>query len=253
MKTLKVVLVMLAFLAIPFQNTNAQDDKFQAFSIHEDKVKPSKIAKYEKAAKAFNEMCNTYKPDTNWSAASTVNGSYFYITPIENMAELDSRPFASLFEKAGDKATKLFEEMDTCYDSHGNYIVLLNKDLTYMPDGLTIDTSDQNYRKWHFIYVSPENKAEMTKKMKAVKDLFVAKNSKMHYRVYQNGFGQMDNYFLVVISAKDQLDFAQKAQANRELLGPDSKATFDAVFNLCDKYEETTGRMRPDLAYSSKE
>ncbi len=73
----------------------------------------------------------------------------------------------------------------------------------------------------------------------------------MHYRVYTNGFGQLSDRFVIVVSAKDELDMAQMSVENRKLLGPESKAKFDAVFNLASEYEEVTGRMRPDLAYTN--
>ena len=253
MKNLKttVVLVMVLFCSVLF--STAQNDNFQAYSIHEDQVKPSMRGEYEILAKEFKALCEKHNiVDADWNAASSVEGNYFYISPIDKLGDLDKNELAPLFEKDGEKATSILNRMDKCYDNHGTYVMLLNKELSYTPEATDVQSEDMNYRKWHYIYVNPENKNEMSKKMKAVKDMFASKNSKVYYRVYQNGFGQLDDFFLVSVSAKDEIHHAQRAKENQKLLGEESKAVFDALFSLSSKYVETTGMMRPDLSYSSK-
>jgi len=168
------------------------------------------------------------------------------------MADLDKNAFASLSEKMGKEAVKnLFAEMDKCYDIEQDYVLRLNQELTYMPDGVSITQEDQNYRKWHYLHVSPEDRSAVREKMMAVKGLFASKGSEMHYRVYNSGFGTRGEYFIVVVSAKDPVDYAQRATQNQALLGEEGKKTFDDLFASLLRYEEITGWMRPDLAYSS--
>jgi len=46
--------------------------------------------------------------------------------------------------------------------------------------------------------------------MKGIKDVFASKGSKNHYRVYRSGFGNLEGYYLVAISAKDEIDYDYK-------------------------------------------
>ncbi|MDC1227220.1 hypothetical protein N8013_06170 [Algibacter sp.] len=45
---------------------------------------------------------------------------------------------------------------------------------------------------------------------KIAKEFNAAKGSTEYYRVYRNGFGQMENYYMVSVSAKDEIDSAAR-------------------------------------------
>jgi len=142
--------------------------------------------------------------------------------------------------------------MDKCYDTELDYILRLDNELTYMPEGFNQTPEGENYRNNHMLYVSPGNRDVVREKMKAVKDFFAKKGSKMHYRVYSSGFGAKGEYYMVAVAAKDDIDLAQKGKANDELFGDEGKKVFGELWSNLLKYEEVTGWIRPDLAYSSK-
>lgn len=247
MKTIKSTLLLALFLCFTFNLSQAQ----QAFQVHQDNVKPSKVGEYEKIAKEFHDASVEHNVQASWITAMRDDFTYYYITPIENMAELDERPFADMAKAMGDKFGEMFERFDKCYDSHGTYILHSVKDLSYpAPEGT--DMSDQNYRKWLIMHYKPKNGAKLKEGMKAVKDMFTAKGSKEYYNVYHSGFGSMDSYYLVSISAKDEVDSVQRQKANQEVLGPDRMETFNKVLEYVNKWEEHAGWMRPDLNYSPK-
>ncbi len=249
MKTIKTTLLLALLLCFTFNISQAQ----QAYQIHQDNVKPSKIMEYEKIAKELHEACVEHNLQDTWFTASTNDFRYYYITPIENMADLDKRPFADMAKAMGDKFSDMFTRFDQCYDSHGTYIVVKDNELSYMPEGKTAAPADETYRKWFYMYYTPENSKKMREGMKAVKEFFAAKGSKEYYRVYRNGFGQMENYYMVSISAKDEIDSATRGKANEDLLGPDRWEVFSKVMNNTSRMEEISGEMRPDLSYSPKE
>jgi hypothetical protein len=121
-----------------------------------------------------------------------------------------------------------------------------------MPEGISMTQDGQNYRKWFYIYFTPSNAAKVREGMKAVKDLYTAKDSKEFYRIYRNGFGTSEDFYLVAVSAKDEIDSATKSKENDAVLGPDSWDTFSKVMNYASRFEEYSGEMRPDLAYAPK-
>ena len=248
-----LALMLIGLFLLPLALTAQTYSEDQAFHIHEDVVSPDKISDYEQiCSKLVNSMKEYNIQDVVWNAASTADGRYLYIQPIETMADLEKYPFASLAEKMGKEAVdNIFAKMDKCYDIEHDYVVKLNQELTYMPDGASMTQEGQNYRKWHYLHVSPENRSTVKEKMKGIKDLFASKGSEMHYRVYKSGFGARGEFYIVVVSAKDAIDYAQRASQNQALLGEEGKKTFDDLFASLLRYEEFTGWMRPDLAYAS--
>lgn len=251
--THSLALMLIGIFMFPLALTAQTYSEDQVFNIHEDVVSPEKISEYEQICKELISSMKEYNiQDAFWNAASTTDGRYIYIQPIESMADLDKYPFASLSEKMGKEAVaNLFARMDKCYDVEHDYILRLNQDLTYMPDGVSMTQEGQNYRKWHYLHVSPEKRTAVRERMKAVKDLFASKGSEMHYRVYNSGYGTRGEFYIVVVSAKDPVDYAQRSAQNQVLLGEEGKKTFDDLFANLLRYDEVTGWMRPDLAYSS--
>jgi hypothetical protein len=248
MKTIKSTFLITIILCLATNFSQAQ----QAYQIHQDNVNPSMIMEYEKTAKEFAAACKEHNPQTNWVTAVTNDLKYSYITPIENMADLDKRPFADMSKKMGDKWKEIFNNFDKCYDSHRSYVIHLIEDLTYMPEGITTTQEGQNYRNWYYIYFTPSNADKIREGMKAVKELYTAKGSKEYYRIYRNGYGTSEDFYLVAVSSKDEIDSATRGEANKAVLGPDRWETLSKVMNYASRYEEYSGEMRPDLSYSSK-
>ncbi|WP_282136811.1 hypothetical protein [Seonamhaeicola maritimus] len=248
MKTIKSTLLLILALFLATNFSNAQ--KF--YQVHQDNVKPSKLWEYEKIAKEFNDACVEHNLQTSWLCATMDDMRYLYVTPIENFADLDKRPFADMAKAMGDKFGDMFDRFDKCYDSHGDYIIVLDEELTYMPDGISQSQEGQDYRNYYFIHYKPKNGKKIREGMKAVKEMFASKGSKNYYRIYRTGFGNMDSYYMVATSSKDAIDAATKEKANSELLGPDRFETFKKVMDYASKMEEMTGEIRRDLSYSPK-
>lgn len=250
MKLLKNTLLFLSILCLTFNVSQAQN---KSYWVHQDNVKPSMVGEYEKIAKEFNAACKEHNAQTSWITATTDDFRYMYVTPIENMADLDKRPFADMAKAMGDSFGDIFNRFNKCYNSHGGYIITMDEALTYMPDGFSQTQEGYNFRKYYYLYFTPENQKGLRDGMKAIKELFASKGSKSHYRVYRSGFGAMESYYMVAISYKDEIDAATKSKANDALLGDDRYETFNKAINYVTRMEEYSGQIRPDLAYSPKE
>ena len=129
------------------------------YQVHIDYVNPSKLMEYNKVAKEFIEACKKYNPEGSWITATTSDNRYMYVSPMKNFAELDKNTFSDMAKAMGDDFGKMFRDFNTCYDKHGDYVITLNEDLSYMPEGMTQTQDGQNYRKFFFIYYKPENQA----------------------------------------------------------------------------------------------
>ena len=55
----------------------------------------------------------------------------------------------------------------------------------------------------------------------------------------------------MVISAKDAQSYAKTSEETDKLLGEEGEKLFNDLMQYVHKYESKTGRMRPDLAYTS--
>ena len=255
MRTLQSKLVSALF-ALCFITSYAYqgNDRFQAYHVHEDQVKPSMVAEYEKTAKALADaMRENNVQGYGWLTTSTDDFRYLSVTPIENMAQLDGNPFSGLSDKIGNEAASaVFAPFNKCYDRHGDYVIFMDKELTYMPDGITQTPEGENFRKFFYVYVSPGNMGKMNDAFKDVKAMFAEKGSKSYYRVYRSGFGNMDSYFMVAVAAKDPVDMEQRGAENDQLLGPDAQAVFAKLLGQALKMEEITGYIRPELGYTPK-
>ena len=149
------------------------------------------VGEYEKFANEFIAACKKHNAQTSWLTATTSDFRYMYVTPIENMAELDKDPYTEMAKAMGDDFGDMFNRFNKCYDSHGSYIITMDEELTYMPDGISQTQEGQNYRKYIYLYYTPENHAKLKEGMKAVKEMFASKESKEHYRIYRSGFDIM--------------------------------------------------------------
>ncbi|RED49323.1 hypothetical protein [Seonamhaeicola aphaedonensis] len=249
MKTIKKTIFSAIILCLVINLSSAQ----QMYWVHQDNVKPSTFMEYEKIAKEFNAACVEYNFQGKWLTTTMDDFRYLYVSPIENFATLDERPFADMAKAMGEDFGKLFERFDQCYDSHFDYIIVLSNELSYMPDGITQTQEGQDYRDFYFIHYLPKDHQKIKEGMQAVKEMYTSKGSKNHYRVYHSGFGAAENYYMVAMSSKDAIDSATKSEENKKLLGPERYDTFMKVMNYATKVEEVTGEIRRDLSYSPKE
>ena len=122
-----------------------------------------------------------------------------------------------------------------------------------MPEGISTTTEGQNYRKWHFMNVTPNNIQNLKGKLKELKALYTKKGSKEYYRIYHSGFGTMGDYYLAVVSAIDAEDYAKKSKENEVLLGEEGEKLFQELFGYVDEYKTESGGMRPELGYAPEQ
>jgi hypothetical protein len=249
----KFLLIALILLSPVF--AQSQDSKSnQAYWIHEDRVKPSMVEEYEQVAKDLVAACSENNiQDNSWLTVKQDDNTYLYITPIESLADLDVNGFATLEEKMGkDKLAALFNRFNPCYNEHGDYVVYLNKILSYMPDGITQTVEGKSYRTFYYNYVTPSNNEYFFTALKKIKNVFTKNKSKLDYRVYKTGFGVMGTYYMVVISGVDAEKMAKAGNENRELIKDDFEPLLAEMSKYTWKNDEKTGWMREDLSYTPK-
>lgn len=255
MKTPLIQLLFLFVILIFNQPLCAQNDaESQAFWVHEDPVYPAKVSDYEAYCQALADNCRASNISTaDWFTISTDDLRYFHLSPISNMADLDKSRFSALQDKMGDKEfNELFDNFDNCYDSHSDYIIHLDPELSYMPEGIEIMTEGQEYRELQFWHATPQNYTKLLDMARAFKKLYSEKNSPEHYRVYRSGFGAPGQFIIVSISAKSAAEYERVYQENKVLLGAERDKIYNELLSSIIKVEKLNGYMRADLSYHPK-
>tara|TARA_R110002072_G_scaffold163357_1_gene315866 strand:+ start:29927 stop:30760 length:834 start_codon:yes stop_codon:yes gene_type:complete len=252
MKTLKFTLLLVGLLLIAPLSLYAQDSSnSQAYWVHEDPVYPAKVSDYEEYSATLANNCRKFSiQKTSWITISTDDLRYFSLTPISNMADLDQSRFSVLQDKMGEKEfDQLFENFDSCYDNHFDYIIHLDKELSYMPNGVEVVQDGLEFRKLEFWYTTPQNYQKVLELAQDFKDLYESKNSKEYYRVYRSGFGTPGQFILVAISAESAEDYERIRQANKELLGEARTPIYNELLESIIRVETLNGYLRNDLSY----
>ncbi len=244
------VVMLIAFISI--SGIYAQDSsKYQVYYIHEDPVNTSMVAPYEKTATDLVANCKKVKLQDGWLALTMEDYRYIYVSPIKDMADLDKNTFEPLEKSMGkDAYTKMFDDFNKCYDSHRDYIVVLNKELSYMPGGVNINPQGTPFRQFTYYYVTPQNFAKAHEIAKSFHDLYVKKGSKLQYRLYRSGFGEKENYYLVVVGAKSAEEYAKMSSENNALLGDEGKELYGKLLQITSGIKNVSGTAREDLSYT---
>ena len=252
MKIFKIALLFTGCLFLALNNLQAQEEtSSQAYWVHEDPVYPAKVSDYEEyCATLANNSRKFNVQKTSWITISTDDLRYFHLTPIDNMADLDQSRFSVLQDKMGTKEfDQLFENFDSCYDTHSDYIIHLDKELSYMPEGIDIVQEGLEFRKLEFWYTTPQNFQKVMQLAKDFKALYTSKDSKEYYRVYRSGFGAAGQFILVAISAESAEDFERIRKTNKELLGEARTPIYNKLLESIIRVETLNGYMRNDLSY----
>lgn len=250
MKTIKLLGLLLFACMFTFNMQSQEESMYQRYLIHMDPVKPSMQAEYEKIAANFVKMCKENNYAHDWMTLATEDNKYHYITPISNFAELDENPMASLRDKVGaENFDKVFKDFDKCYDKHTDYVLTLDKELSYMPNGMKTMIEGENYRENTLYYFAPSDSEKAVEVAKAFKKFYTDNNLGVHYRLYRSGFGTDGTYFLVAAAAKDAMDMERKSADVRKAMGPKGQELFANLNKILLKTETVRGWMRPDLSY----
>jgi hypothetical protein len=230
------------------------EEKSQAYWIHEDPIYPYMALDFEENCKDLVSACEKYNiQEANWVTVSTDDLRYFFISPIEKMGDLDKSRFANLQEKMDpDEFNAIFDTFDNCYDTHYDYIIHLDNELSYMPEGTRVLRDELSYRKLQYWYVTPQNFDKVLEIAKSFKELYERKNSKEYYHFYRSGFGSVGDYILVSIAAKTPEDYERKYTENKALLGDEGDALFNELLKTIIKLETLEGYVRKDLSYTPK-
>ncbi len=248
MKTIENFLKTLLIFLISTTYINAQN---QYYRIHVDNVYPSSSEAYEKISKRLADLAKENQEEDSWNVLWTNDNRVISIAPVAGWEDLGKEFMPKTREKLGDeKFSEIFQEFDKHYDHHNDYIITLNSELSYMPDGMTTTPEGKDFRKNTLMYFKARDLEKVTEIAGKFKELYTKKDSKSHYRVYFSGFGNPESYIMVAGAAENAREHAKQVDANNKLLGEDSKKLWDELTQYVTRIEHMEGNMVPRLSYT---
>lgn len=250
MKTIHLfVAICISAMAIPF-HTQAQNENDPIYAVYTYEIMPEKVKAEEAFVKEMKSKLKEYNvKGPTWSTAVTNTNTFMYIMPLKNMAQLDENPWKAIVEKMGEKNwKKLTDKAKGHESSFSSSALVLDSELSYMPNGLSVQTPGKDFRAWNIFHIKPGKYDEAKAIAKKIKAVYTNKNAQFHYRVYHNKFGG-DGYTLVVVSShKNMGDYYETAETARTLVEKDVEALYDEFLTYVAKQERQYGTMRPDLS-----
>ncbi len=252
MKAFKILSFFLFALFLSYFSYSQPDDaNTQLFLIHEDKVLPSMDDKYRNTSAALVKLMhdNTFT-GIQFNSFALDDFTYWYVSPIENMAELDNDPFEKLAGIAGkEKMESVFSGFDDTYFSHRDFIAVFHPDLSYKAEQLS--EPGNNYREWLYLYYEEKHKENLMDLMKQWKDLFSSKNAPQGYAIYTNGLGHEGPVIVVHTWAKSREEHMATTRKRHEMLGEENNILWKKTRSLAYKIESKTGVHLPEFSYSA--
>lgn len=231
---------VIGLLALPV--LLAQSER-QLFVVHEDQVIPGMMDDY---MELMGEVAAAFKAKGNEMESTTYTREDFsviHVTPIESMADLDRNMSAYFSEMMGEEEFKqAFSRFDKHYHQHGDYVVALNEELSYMPEGnLDPTTPGQPYRLWQYYTVSADNHDEVYELAKEMKALHKNSGSKLNWRIYEPVLGIMGPQFVVVMSGKNAAELENRMSATKQLLKGKDMEIGQQILKLTIEYRTLRG------------
>ncbi|MBR9999872.1 MAG: hypothetical protein KFF73_12925 [Cyclobacteriaceae bacterium] len=253
MKTTRFILIASIFLFKMGPSYAQQTSGTQLLLIHEDRVMAGKNSEYQKAGEGLAKLLSESNfKDLSFTAFQLDDYTYMYVSPIQNMAQLDVSPWEKLSQQSGeDKVESAMAAFDGTYDTHRDFIAVFHPDLSYKTEKM--QEEGNNYRRWMYFYYNQINQENVMNMVKEWKKLYEENDIPQGYAVYTNGFGHEGPVLVIHSWAKSAADHAQWIEKRNEMLGDKARELWGRTESLAYRIENKTGWLIPNLSYMPQE
>lgn len=238
--------LLVGVLALPVLSPG-QEQKAERFAVWEIVVKPSMALKFEAALKKEIELGPLYP----WMAYSTDDYYYYFTTPIENYAGIDSlfKMDAEWMAKLGDKFPEMIKSFAGTYEYYRFGVYRSLPELSYVPKKARLKPEETKFLYWGFGYVERGKEQEFENVFKEWVDLYKDKNISMEFSTFALEMGaEMPLYFWNV-SGKSAAEFFTEDEKASKKIGEEKIKEMGEKTQAClRKSEYKTGKPRPDLS-----
>jgi hypothetical protein len=252
-KTLVVLLALIlgacCFLPAVAQ---AQEQKQQLNLVYDFAVKPAMVAKFEAGVKREIELGSP----TTWSAFSTDDFHYYFVTPIQNYAGIDSMDKADneWSAKVGkEKIDALMKSYEGTFEYYKAVVIRFLPELSYAPKMPGPKPEEGNFMHWGFASVEFGKGKEFRDVMKQWVALYDSNKIPMGWNTFVGIMGVEAPLYLWAERAKSEAQYYADDEKATKTMG-EAKVTelYNKTLSVCRKFESKTGWARPELSNKPK-
>jgi len=256
----KVLIYLMAGLVVTLWAVNVwaqgEEQKAQLYFIEQVVVKPSMVAEYEAHVKEALDLFAKYNFPYSVHACSTDDFLYYLLFPVENYADIENlyKAFVELEEKTGAEQWQvMLKRVEGTLEYYQYSVFRYLPELSYTPEKPRLKPEEEIYLFWEFWYLEFGKKIEFEGILKEWMDLYKSKNIPDGWSTYVGDIGTEMPVYVVVLSGKSAADYFSQLEKTIEVLGEEGQALVKKTWAAAKKYEQKTGRFRPDLSYTPKE
>ncbi len=250
MKTKTVGILSLGLLISLFFSpafSQGQEQKGERFAIWEIVVKPAMAMKFEAVLKKEIEMGPPYP----WSAYSTDDFHYYFITPIADYAGIDK-----LFQleeewiaKLGDKFKEMMKGWAGTYEYYRFGVYRTLPELSYMPKKPRLKPEETKFVYWGFAYLEVGQEQAFENVFKQWVELYKSLNIPLEFDTGVVEMGWEMPFYFWYMSGKSAAEFFAEDEKISKKIGEEKiMEMMNKTMACVRKYEYKTGRPRPDLS-----
>ena len=259
MKSKISVFLIVSFVVCLCLSTNtiqAQEKKSQAFVVWEYDVKPSMFMQYEESVKKQIELNTKANFPYPVATYSTNDHHYYFLIAVENFATVDSiyEAFNETWKAIREEQLQIMRKLrEGTYDHLRMGMYYLRFDLSYIPENPRLTEDEMNFIWWNFYYIKPGMGTQANSIAKEWQALYKENNIPDGWNFYVGDFGSEEPVRVVAGGAKSAADYFQQVEKNVKLFGEKYGEMAKKTMDICRRFEQKFGMIRPDLSYTPKE
>lgn len=246
-----VVLLLGAFCFLPVA-TQAQEQKPQLYYVYDFVVKPAMVSQFEAGVKQEIELGSPVP----WATFSTDDLHYYFLTPIQDYAGIDS------MDKADDewstrigkeKLDALMKRYEGTFEYYKAGVIRFLPELSYVPKVPSPKPEEGNFMSWGFASVEFGKGKEFRDVMKQWVALYDSNKIPTGWNTFVGVMGVEAPLYLWAERAKSAAQYyADGDKATKTIGEAKVMELYKKTMDLCRKFESKTGWARPGLSNKPK-
>jgi hypothetical protein len=246
-----LALLVVASCCLPAV-AEAQEHKAQLYYVYDYVVKPAMVAEFEAGVKQEIELGSPIP----WAAYSTTDQHYYFLTPIQDYAGIDSMDKADNDWSATigkEKVEALMKSYEGTFEYYKAGVIRFLPELSYAPKALSLKQEEGNFMSWGFASVEFGKGKEFRDVLKQWVALYDSNKIPMGWNTFVGVMGVEMPLYLWGERAKSAAQYWAEDEKAMKTIGEAKVMELNKkTMALCRKFESKTGWARPDLSNKPK-
>ena len=223
--------------------------------VYSEHVRASMTEEYEAMTKEYIDLMISMPEATEGVRFTTVMGpeiGYAFVSFTDDFSGIDRmyQSWETLMGAAGEKLMELASKAGAAVDHAESFLLMLRPDLSYQVEAAALKPmSDTPLRMYHWWYGIPGQEAKLEAVAKDFAQLYKSKGVERGWLIYQAITGPDLPMYLVVETAKDEVDYHTAVRAVQEQLGEEGKELSGKAMKVTRRMDINHGWVRPDLSF----